>query len=479
MRILKNQGGFTLIEILATVALISIGFVAILEVFASSDNLSRQSRNLTAANNFAQSQLDSYRSRGYSALSNSVTDVTGSMPSLLGGTAGSCSSTTAKSACVYIAKLASTLIDGTGSSGSTSVATGADGNPIILQNNKRITKCGNPACTSGNVTNTVGITTSASSVAVTPDGVVFVAGFDTLFNSLQIYMCGDASCSTGTLTWDPQSEDGQGGSEAQMAVLDSGHPIVAHIGNSNLLVTRCLSITCSSTITTQIVTGASGPSIAIGSDGFPVISYLASGASHVQVLKCTSDNCSSYTINELAVTTASGTNADIAVGPDGLPVVTANGNGGNFYLSKCSDSACSNNTWVTLASGSPAGDPASVAISDGGTPVVTYRQSENTLVVIGCGNSNCSSGNTTTIPIQAGGSTKPDYMTVEMGADGLPIIAYIDTSQLDLYALKCTNLACTSDTNIARVTVVVKYLEGSLQKTLKLGTSVSENGLGT
>lgn len=84
MKHLKQQGGFTLIEILATIAIMSIGFVAILQVFDSTNTLSRQSRNLVTATKFAQGQIDYYRALGYSALASSgEVDISESMPDSL------------------------------------------------------------------------------------------------------------------------------------------------------------------------------------------------------------------------------------------------------------------------------------------------------------------------------------------------------------------------------------------------------------
>ncbi len=116
---LRDQRGFTFIEVITTSVIIGIGFTAIFETFIAANNLNRQSAQYLAASKFAQTELDYYRSQLFTtdvtatsetdstSLLSGSTDVSGSMPSLPGGTAISCSSaasgTLGKYACVTVA----------------------------------------------------------------------------------------------------------------------------------------------------------------------------------------------------------------------------------------------------------------------------------------------------------------------------------------------------------------------------------------
>ncbi len=95
-KLLGNQHGFTIIEMIAVAVVVGIGIVAIYETFIAANTLSRQSSEYLAASKFAQQELDYYRTQLFttdvtatsetdtaSLLSNS-TDVSSSMPGLPG-----------------------------------------------------------------------------------------------------------------------------------------------------------------------------------------------------------------------------------------------------------------------------------------------------------------------------------------------------------------------------------------------------------
>jgi hypothetical protein len=103
-----------------------------------------------------------------------------------------------------------------------------------------------------------------------------VAYIDNSSHSLKVAKCNDPAC---------------GGSDEQMSTVD--------IGNVDTL---------------------SGPSIAIGLDGMPVISYADASDSSLKVAKCLNSACSegNVTIHRLGATARY---TSIAVGADGRPYI--------------------------------------------------------------------------------------------------------------------------------------------------------------
>lgn len=62
--------------------------------------------------------------------------------------------------------------------------------------------------------------------------------------------------------------------------------------------------------------------IAIGGDGFPVVSYLRTDNGSLKVTKCGSSDCSTGNQTTTVVPSAMASNGGIAVPPDGRPVLT-------------------------------------------------------------------------------------------------------------------------------------------------------------
>jgi hypothetical protein len=87
-------------------------------------------------------------------------------------------------------------------------------------------------------------------------------------------------------------------------------------------------------------------SIAIGADGFPVISYrdLTNGA--LKVAKCLDPSCSAATLNTPDNTANVGEYTSIAIGADGFPVISYyDSTNSALKVTKCANSYCLNNWW--------------------------------------------------------------------------------------------------------------------------------------
>ena len=297
----------------------------------------------------------------------------------------------------------------------------------------------------------------SSSIAVPADGLPVVSYWDFTNNDLKVVKCGDIACSSGNII---TSVDANVGTYSSITIGTDGLPIISYKDHTNedLKVVKCGNATCSSdnTITTVDAVGDVGShtSIAIGTDGLPVISYWDFTNNDLKVAKCGNADCSTGNIIT-AVDTAGdvGTVTSIAVPADGLPVISYqddNFGSGGLKVAKCGNEACSTgNTLTIVDSAVLIGYGTSIAIGADGLPVISYiNNATRDLKVAKCGNAACSTGNTLTIFYVAGADVGW-HISMVVPADGLPIISYLDGPNWDLKVTKCGDTACSSGNNFA------------------------------
>ena len=201
--------------------------------------------------------------------------------------------------------VSTTLDAGTFSEGMTALAIGADGRPIVARSGftfLRVTKCGNDACTAGNVSTTVD--TAGFQIGITPSLVIGAGGrpliahrsSDVSVNTLRLTVCGDGACAAGNVTrvLDAVSSVGLG---LSMALGSDGFPVVSHVkqDSGEVRVTSCASTDCSAGVVTVPVAGSAGTfgrltSIGIGVDGLPIIAF-GDSANDLRVTRCGSPGC--------------------------------------------------------------------------------------------------------------------------------------------------------------------------------------------
>jgi hypothetical protein len=134
------------------------------------------------------------------------------------------------------------------------------------------------------------------------------------------------------------------------------------------------------------------------------------------------------------------------------------------------------NTIVSVDTTGIVGWETSMAIGADGLPVISYfDQTNKNLKVAKCGNAPCSSGNTITT-VDATDNVGL-YTSIAIGADGLPVISYYDNTNLDLKFVKCGNASFGEHTSIAIGTgnlPVISYYDWS-HGDLKVATYETDN----
>ena len=332
----------------------------------------------------------------------------------------------------------------------TSIAIGTNGNPIISyfdQTNYdlKVAACNNPTCTtSTNSTidnnNDVGRHTS---IAIGTNGNPIISYYDATMDDLKVAACNNPTCTTSTNST-IDSNDNVGG-YTSIAIGTNGNPIISYFDNTNrdLKVAACNNPTCTTSTNTTIDSGSSGvtvgwyTSIAIGTNGNPIISYFDQTNYDLKVAACNNPTCTTTTNSTIDSNGFVGEDTSIAIGTNGNPIISYYGNGG-LKVAACNNPTCevlggapaSTNTIIDNSS-SDVGWYSSIAIGTNGNPIISYYDQTNyDLKVAACNNPTCTTTTNTTIDNSS--SDVGWDSSIAIGTNGNPIISYYDYANGDL-----------------------------------------------
>jgi hypothetical protein len=329
---------------------------------------------------------------------------------------------------------------------SLSLTVGADGLPIASywsgnpDRELRTAQCDNPRCT-GPITVSeveanpgdpdVGGVGLHTSIAIGRDGLPVIAHYDQEHGALIVSHCGNPACSFGNGSTSVHDAAGVDlGSFPSIAIGSDKFPVIAYFDATDdvLLVVHCNDVACSGQDEglTTADTGVAGPSsLAIGTDGLPIISYAKGGL--LKTAHCGDVACNSVVIRTLDNTGGAG-RSSITIGADDRPVISyVLGNYPNYQVkvAHCGNVSCtSGNNVNPIGTG---GTDTAIAIGFDGNPYLSYFRettdfvADTYLKVVHCGNSTCTAGNNTKTvgPIYAGSHTD-----LVVGVDGRPLVAY-------------------------------------------------------
>jgi hypothetical protein len=138
--------------------------------------------------------------------------------------------------------------------------------------------------------------------------------------------------------------------------------------------------------------------------------------------------------------------SSIAIGTDGLPVISYyDSTNGDLKVAKCANATCTGTATITIVdSTGSAGHDTSITIGTDGLPVISYYDVANgDLKVAKCANAACSG--TSTISIVDSTGQVGYYTSITIGTDGMPVISYYDSTNGDLKVAKCANQFCLNN----------------------------------
>jgi hypothetical protein len=297
-----------------------------------------------------------------------------------------------------------------------------------------------------------------TSIAVPADGLPVISYHDSTNGALKVAKCGNLACATSTPTFVDDPPANAVGRYSALAIGADGLPVISYLDTTAgaLKVVKCGNAACSNSNTITIVDDpagvlAQGTGIAVGADGRPVVSYHDLTAGILKVAHCGNAACSAGNVittvdDPTEPNTKAGSWSSIAIGADGFPIVS--------YLeqlftelrlkvARCSSAGCAGTATITTLS-LEAGDNGDLEIGGDGLPLLSfYSPAIAGLRVVKCGNPGCSAGNLMTSldgPPPGGGYLGTDSSVV-LGPDGLPVISYGSTQGV-LKVAKCSTQSC-------------------------------------
>jgi hypothetical protein len=355
----------------------------------------------------------------------------------------------------------------------TSIVIGADGLPIISYMNESlaalmVAHCSEPTCERGGVKitnvdspppNNVGDYTS---IAIGADDLPVISYRDITASAVRVAHCNDVACAGGdetisTVDDDPAMNPG----EISIAIGADGKPIISYVDfNAGVLkVAHCDDAACEPG--GEVITTVDDPpvnsvgrqsSIAIGTDGLPVISYLDETAGTLKVAHCNDMACAGQdetitTVDDPATNSVGGFTS-IGIGADGLPVISYYDSTANaLKVTHCNDVACEGGDETITTVDDPAnevGTFTSIAIGVDDLPVISYYDfTAGALKVAHCNDAACAGGNETITTVDDPMNNVGTHTSIAIGADGVPVISYRDATAHALKVAHCGTLSCT------------------------------------
>jgi hypothetical protein len=227
-----------------------------------------------------------------------------------------------------------------------------------------VAHCLDATCSSTRVSNidsapSVGGDLSYPSIAVDASGHALIAYNLRIRNghpTVKVAACGDADCTSATGAIVGNQEVPFGGMWRPATARGSdGLPVISYLGDSSrfLYVGHCTNATCTAaTSATAADLGVLPPNpstvrqdLAIGSDGFPVVSYFIPGFRDMAVAHCRDAVCSAAEVNVIDELGDVGHSNSLIIGNDGFPLITySDGATGHLKMAHCRDAACSSTT---------------------------------------------------------------------------------------------------------------------------------------
>ena len=315
-----------------------------------------------------------------------------------------------------------------------SVSIGVDGMPFIFHYKQDtqdliFTKCSDVLCASSSnrVIGSGGDRGSMLSATLGATGNPVVAMYEANSGDLTWVYCLDPSCITSSLIEiDGSTEDV--GQYPSLNISDSDFAVISYydVSNGNLKVTRCTKANCANRTTNTVDSSGfvgKATSLTIGTDGLPVMSYFDQTNETLKVAHCNDAPCSSATLTKIGPTAVDIGATSIAIGVDGLPIIAFYDiRAGDLWTIHCANTACTSSTSATkLRSLGDVGDSASITIGLDGMPIIAYVDSTNfSNYVDRCTNMSCTASTSKLLANTAGPDT-----AITIGSDGLPLVTSV------------------------------------------------------
>lgn len=305
------------------------------------------------------------------------------------------------------------------------------------------------------VSSTVGAGDQSISIAVTRDGFPVITYSEATDLTLHLIRCDNATCTTSTDTFIDGVDGGSPGpnvsTSTSVVIATDDTPRIAYYDETNgdLRFATCSGAGCltfgTSTVDSTGDVGAFN-SMAVLPDNSIIISYYDVTNGNLKTAKYKgSTGGGGVELNTVASAGDVGKFTSVAIATDGMPVISYYDlTNGNLNIAKCTDISCATAVTPLNVDGSPAdiGQYSSIAIGVDGLPIVSYYDvTNNDLKMAKCLNANCSIANGD-YTVSRDTDNAGQYSSVIVGIDGLPVVVYYGIGNADVKFFKCNDQNC-------------------------------------
>ena len=187
-------------------------------------------------------------------------------------------------------------------------------------------------------------------------------------------------------------------------------------------------------------------SLAIGADGFPVISYSDTTNNQWKVVKCNDAACTGAGETITTIGLGTGVGSSLTIGVDGNPVIALQtGSTSTLGVAKCNDPACAggDEQFTTLTSAADSGNSPSIVIGTDGNPRISYIDNNLSLArLVTCNDPACAGLDEAFFTLGAG-SAFLTGTSITLGRDANPVVTYQDGLGFDMTVAKVTHTSWT------------------------------------
>ena len=258
--------------------------------------------------------------------------------------------------------------------------------------------------------------------------------------------------------WQTRTIDGGSvGSYSSLALDSNGNPVISYYdsANTSLKLMHCGNLTCTNGNSIVTVDNSADvgqwSSLALDSSGNPVISYYDATNGNLKLAYCNDPNCTVSSAIVVDATTTVGQYSSLALDSNGYPVISyfrETIDGGTLKFVRCGNASCTfGNTFRNLGGGGNTdnfGLYTSIALNSANIPYIAYWDAYNTDVkLLVCGNATCGSGNDYRTPWDGPGQ----WLSVAMDSSDYAVVSMYQSNlqNSDLALLRCTSAGCGSD----------------------------------
>ena len=158
---------------------------------------------------------------------------------------------------------------------------------------------------------------------------------------------------------------------------------------------------------------------------------------------------------------SNGQYSSIKIDSSGNPVISHSG-GGHLRLTHCDDPACGLSTSNVVddggINGDIVGDYTSLQLDSQGLPLISYYDATNgDLKLAHCSDAACGAASTNIVDGDLSGADVGQFTSLQLDANGLPVISYYDASGHQLKLARCADVDCASASSTAVATGEADY----------------------